>query len=104
MDRFEDELGQALQRVEAPLGFAGRVMARVPRARMPAGNVRRWPVALTWSLAAALLAGVGLGAEVRHQRQQRAAEQQFNTAMRVTDRALEQTREQLSRAGWRLSE
>jgi hypothetical protein len=40
---------------------------------------------------------------VRHEREQAAlATQQFETAMRVTDHALDQTRNQLQRAGIKL--
>jgi hypothetical protein len=56
-------------------------------------------------LAAVMVVGV-FGVEqvhVRHEREQAAlATQQFETAMRVTDHALDQTRNQLQRAGIKL--
>jgi hypothetical protein len=64
----------------------------------------------TWAagaLAAMLLLGAFTGEQVhaRHQREQaQLAQQQFATALRVTDQALEQTREQLARAGLRFAD
>ena len=105
-NEFEQELARAMRGVDPPQGFADRVMARaqadVPvRAKvlwMPR-RVRQWTEG---ALAAALLAGVFLGeqAHLRHQREQ-AAQQQFEQAMRITNRTLEHVQQQLWDAGVR---
>ena len=70
----------------------------------------RRTVIRTWiggAIAAALVVGVFTGEQVRVRSQQRKAEearQQFETAMRVTDRALDRTRASLQRAGFTLGE
>jgi hypothetical protein len=57
---------------------------------------------MSGALAAVLVVGV-FGVEQVHERRERAvATQQFVTAMRVTDHALDQTRAQLKRSGIRL--
>jgi len=105
-DKFERELTRAMRSVDPPHGFANLVMARaqaeVPvRARllwMPR-RVQQWTGGV---IAAGLLVGVFFGEEahLRHQREQ-AAQQQFETAMRITDRTLEHVQQQLSDAGVR---
>jgi hypothetical protein len=110
-DAFELQVMQALRRVDAPEGFAARVMERaatpavlskmvVMRPRFARMRVQTWAGG---AIAAMLVLGV-FGTEqvhVRHERTVRAAlaQQQFETATRITDRALEHTREQLARAG-----
>jgi hypothetical protein len=135
-DEFELQLAQAMRRVDAPEGFAVRVLdqmgeqmgegtatapAQVSKARPGAPRVvmmqRRWAWA-GGAMAAVLALGM-FGTEQLHQRRERAervaaeqaaaeqaalANQQFEAAVRVTDHALEQTREQLQRAGLRLGE
>ena len=108
---FERELTLALHRVAPPDGFAGRVLARLESAQTePAVPVRAKVVMMTprpriWAsgaLAATLIGAALIGQQVRvrHQRQQVAiAQQQFETAMRITDQTLEQTRQQLQQAG-----
>lgn len=107
-DQFERELTRAMRSVDPPEGFAQRTMARVQsivpvRAKvllMPR-RVRLWAGG---AIAAALLAGVFF-AEQAHQRRQREeaalAQRQFELAMRITDHALEHTRQQLWDAGVR---
>jgi hypothetical protein len=120
---FELQLARAMRRVDAPEGFAARVVARaessdtasshVSKARPGApGVVVMRPRSGLWRLQAwmggALAAVLALGmygAEVLHQRREQAkADQQFAVAMQVTDHALTQTREQLQRAGLKLGE
>ncbi len=142
MDELERALTKALRRVDAPEGFAEKVVGRacaapmhedgmvmngaagmgaapaqVSEARPGAPGVvamqpRRWPVRMqAWmggAIAAALALGM-FGAEQIHLRRERAAQaaaanEQFDAAVRVTDRALAQTREQLQRAGLNLGE
>jgi hypothetical protein len=120
---FELQLARAMRRVDAPEGFAARVVARaessdatsshVSKARPGApGVVVMRPRSGLWRLQAwmggALAAVLALGmygAEVLHQRREQAkADQQFAVAMQVTDHALTQTREQLQRAGLKLDQ
>jgi hypothetical protein len=109
---LERELRQALRPVDPPAGFADRVIARSrgpehaaapqKRARIlmfPAIRSRVW---IGSAVAAMLL--VGVAGEQAHQRmeQRRKAEEaqrQFETALQVTDRALEHARQQIERAG-----
>jgi predicted Zn-dependent protease len=106
-DEFERELARALRRVDAPEGLAARIMER---AASPAAAkvvpIRRWPVVQQrWfggALAAALALGVFAGEQVHRRHQQELADQQFDTAVRITGHALDQTRAQLLRAGVQL--
>lgn len=114
---FELQLARAMSRVDAPEGFAARVMECAaspaesaqkvvvmrPRFRLP--RLQAW----TGGAIAAMLALGMFGTEQLHQRHEREqqaalANQQFAMAVQVTDHALAQTREQLQRAGLNLSE
>jgi len=110
---FELQLARAMRRVDAPEGFAARVMntaaspaevkqkVLVLRPRSGLWRLQAW---MGGALAAVLALGM-YGAEVLHQRREQAkADQQFAVAMQVTDHALAQTREQLQRAGLKLGE
>jgi hypothetical protein len=111
---FELALARAMARVEAPEGFAKRVMERaggaaetlvVMRPRRGLVRMQAW---MGGAIAAVLALGM-FGAEQLHLRRERAeeaakADQQFAVAMQVTDHALEQTREQLQRAGLKLGD
>ncbi len=114
---FERDLQRAMQPVDPPHGFADKVMAKAglvapqvsPNSlrliknhrRRGAGMLRSW-----YALAALLLVGVLSLAgyrriaqeRLKHERQMR-AEQQFDLALEMTDRALDQTRQQLMQAG-----
>jgi hypothetical protein len=102
---FEESLTQALRPVDAPEGFADRVVARSQSApgvakviRMPV-RTRAWA---SGAIAAMLFAGVFFGgqAHVRHERQKaELAQQQFDAAMRITDQTLDHVRAQLQQAG-----
>ena len=107
---FELQLARAMRRVDAPEGFVERVMetsanpaekVRVMRPRQGLWRRQAW---MGGAIAAALALGM-FGAQQVHQRREQAkADQQFAVAMQVTDHALAQTREQLQRAGLKLSE
>jgi hypothetical protein len=105
-DRFEEELTQAMRTVDPPEGFAERVMARAKADAKPRARVLGMPLrARVWAsgaIAAALLVGVFIGDEIHVRRQREQAEQQFEAGIRITDRAIEHTREQLQRAGIQL--
>lgn len=111
---FERELVRAMRRVDAPEGFAERVMARA-RTASQAGAVviPRWRSVRVWTsgaIAAAVLAGVFVGEQVHVRRERERAElarqelarQQFDVAMRITGETLEQAREQMQEAGVRI--
>jgi hypothetical protein len=127
---FELQLARAMSCVDAPEGFAARVMERaasservvaaptqvsearpgaprvvVIRSRFGMARMQAWAGG---AIAATLALGM-FGAEQLHQRHVREvqtalANQQFAMAVQVTGHALAQTREQLQRAGLNLSE
>lgn len=114
---FELQLARAMSRVDAPEGFATRIMERaasptesaqkivVMRPRFGMARIQAWAGG---AIAAVLALGM-FGAEQLHQRHEREqqaalANQQFAMAVQVTGHALAQTREQLQRVGLNLSE
>ena len=119
-DELELQLARAFERVDAPEGFAARVMQRaaaetqVSEARPEAPDVVAKVVTMrprVWvggAIAAMLMVGAFAGEQVhaRHQREEAvvAANRQFEAALRVTDQALAQTRAQLERAGLKLGD
>ena len=109
MAEFEAQLARAMRRVEAPEGFAARVMEKAEE--LPAVVVMKprsglWRMQAWMGAAIAAVLAIGMyGAEVLHQRREQAkADQQFAVAVQATDHALAQTREQLQRAGLKLGE
>lgn len=104
-ERLDRELARILQRMDAPDGFAERVMARATAERR--GKVLTFPRPRLWvggAVAAMLVMGLFAGERVHQQREQERANQQFEAAMRVTDHALDQAQEQLERAGLKLGD
>lgn len=122
---FDEVLAKAMRRVDAPEGFAARVMGRagsqIPISKnersvplevvtRSKGKLLMMPRVQAWmggAIAAALVMGALIGARVhvvRQQEQTALTERQFETAMRVTNRALDQTQMQLQRAGLKLGE
>lgn len=110
-DEFEEWLRRSLRSVEAPTDFAARVLQRAAAADNPSrlrprfrhAPYRRW----IGAVAAMLLLAAVLANQVRVQRERARVAHiraQFDTAMRVTDGALEQTRMELMRAGVNLGE
>jgi hypothetical protein len=108
---FEQKLSKAMRRVNAPDDLARFLMAatevQAERHLLRRERKHRWawfmPNANAWfgtGVAAMLLliAFTGVQVHERHERRER-AEQQFETATRITDQALAQAREQLQRAG-----
>jgi hypothetical protein len=111
---FEEQLAGALKRVDAPKSFGDSVMRAVVREQQTAPSlVERFfasfeiPTWATGAVAAALIVGVLAVGQVheRHVRlqveaQQRAeADREFETASRITDRALDHARRQMARVG-----
>jgi RNA polymerase sigma-70 factor (ECF subfamily) len=102
---LEQELTQALRRVDAPAGFAERTMARAGTAKPAAAKVVTMAPRRVWAsgaIAAVLMVGalVGEQTHLRHERDRaEQAQRQFDAAMRITDQTLEHVREQLQQAG-----
>ncbi len=107
---FDEVLAKALQRVDAPEGFAVSVMERAFAPAKPKGRLLMMPRMQAWmggAIAAALVMGALITARVHvvHQQEQaEMTERQFETAMRVTNQALDQTQMQLRRAGLKLGD
>ncbi len=106
--RLDLALAQALRPVDAPVGFADRLLARAAQEATPPARVISMPARLrNWTvgaIAAALLFSAAVG-EQRYQRHRReqAAERQFETALQITaetmDQTRQQTRDQLAQSG-----
>lgn len=108
-DEFEQLVRRALGRVDVPEGFAARVLERAVASEVPLPWRPRFMRATLRAWVGAIAAIVVLAALVANQirvRRERVAEiqAQFNTAMRATDNALEQTRAELERVGLKLGE
>ncbi len=116
---LERDLTLAMRPLKLPDGFADRLLQRVqtgavaPSAQGAArGRLLRWPEAKRWvggAIAAGLLFGLFAGGTTleRHRQQEHraaAATAQFETAERITDRAMEQARQQVERAGVHLDD
>jgi len=110
---FEERLRLAMRRVDAPETMAKflQAAAEVQAERMLPRKERKhkWAFYLarpqfagwvTGAVAAVLAIGVFAGEQAYRRHEQRViATRQFETANRITDQALEQTRQQLARAG-----
>lgn len=106
LTQFEQELTRAMRAVDPPQGFAERTLARAQQSSAPRPRVltmpRRSQFWASGAIAAGVLAGAFLGEQthVRHERERAAlAQQQFDTAMRITDETLDHVRLQLQQAG-----
>ncbi len=116
---FEAGLRRAMRRVEVRADLTGRLFALAAQAeqqRVAAGGgprvvrlasgarvlamPRRTAAWISSAIAAALVAGIFVGQHeyVRHEKRV-IAERQFETATRITNQALEQTRQQLQQQG-----
>jgi hypothetical protein len=110
---FEERLRKAMQRVDAPpamikfLQAAAEVQAErlLPRRErkhkwafsLPRPQFAGW---MTGTFATALAVGVFVGGQAYHRHEQKMlATQQFETATRITNQALDQARQQLQQAG-----
>jgi hypothetical protein len=99
LNRFENQLREALRRVEPPAGLEQRILARV---EAKSGFARR-----RWlAVAASVLFVFGGGAYGLHYRQQREEErrveivrQQFTFALQVTSKHLSKAERQLRAIG-----
>jgi hypothetical protein len=105
-DELENQLRRALRPVDAPQGFAERLMQRLPERQLPvlvplpvrAAKAPRnfaLPSALAASLVAAVILGQQIGDQMSRQREARevaaglAAKQELMQALRVTSQKLD---------------
>lgn len=107
LTEFERELTRAMRCVEAPAGFAERVMARAEspeRAKIPkvVTMTPSWWAWRTWAVgaaAAAIVMGSLAGERIHEQHVRRAeAQHQFEAAQRITDQTLAHVRAQVQQA------
>jgi hypothetical protein len=114
---FDGQLTQALRPVHPPPGFAAKIMELAAESTAKPAKIillrPRWqtPTLRLWAtgaLAATVFAGVFTAEHLHRRHQQQLADQQFLTAVRITDHALAvstaQTRAQLLRAGIKLTD
>ena len=107
--KFEEKLKQQMRRVDAPEGFADRVVRRVAEAQTEQrrGRLIAMPQRRAWmAIAAMLLVAVVLGGWQRReqklrreQQEAQTAHRQFEAAMQVTGRTLVEVQERIGRAG-----
>lgn len=115
MQEFEQALTRAMRRVEVPAEMTTKFMAVAEDNHAHAGSGLRlikfsknWrvfamPQARAWmggAIAAVLVTGCFVGGHIHAEHERRVqAQQQFEAAERITDQALERTREQLRSQG-----
>lgn len=110
--KFEERVKRDLRRVDAPEGFADRVMGRVAEERreerkeQSKGRLLVMPRRAAWmAIAAMLLVGIAIGGwqrrqqELREERQAAMYRQQLDAAMQVTGRTLVDVQERIGHAG-----
>jgi hypothetical protein len=126
MREFEQALSRAMQRVELPAETSAKLLALAEEAeqkRVHAGDglrlirfsnggrvlaMPRLPQTRAWmggAIAAVLAMGVFVGTHVHEQHERRVvAQQQFETAQRITDETLARTRAELEQRGIKLDQ
>jgi hypothetical protein len=112
-DEFEQELTLRMRRVDPPEGFMERLLERAESEAPTRAKVLSMPrrmVFRAWvggAIAATLVTGIFVGEQMHVRSQERKAaeaRQQYETAMQVTDHALDHTRASLQKAGLILNE
>jgi hypothetical protein len=103
---FDEVLATAMQPVEAPEGFAERLMTRaaaVEAVVRPKSRVLMFPAPRAWrsgAIAAVLVMGCALGGlHVKHMHEAAQQTAEFELSLQITNQALAQTRQQLQKAG-----
>jgi hypothetical protein len=118
LNDFEKRLAKAMRRVDAPPNVAKFLAlaaeAHAERELPRRARKHRWafffPKPPMWAMGAVtavLVLGVFAGEQIHERTQERKAavvQREFETAMRVTDHALDHTRAQLERAGLNLEQ
>ena len=93
MSRFDEELREALKRVEPPEGFTGRVLARVAKERGKTTWLERFRRSLPapgmrWMAVAAVMLAIVAGLEYQREADRRArgeqAKEQVMLALKIT--------------------
>lgn len=105
MKDFEHELREVLRRQQPPVGFAERVLRRLPN--QPSQRRVQWPRrAIVWAAAAAVVVAVGGGLQyhaVQQARQERArgeaAKEQVLDALRLAGSKLQLVRAKIKETG-----
>jgi hypothetical protein len=97
MRPFEDQLRDALRRVEPPPGFVERTLARAAGERKPPRRVIRFPRYVA-ALAASLALVVG-GYRVQEYRRGQQAKEQLMLALEITGSRLSQVQQKIAPAG-----
>jgi len=106
-EEFDEELARMLPHVDAPHGFAAKVIAAAEAPKK--AKVLAFPQIRTWATGA-IAAGVIVGALAvgdvhrRHEQQRAEAQRQFDAATQITDRVLARARQQVVKAGISLEE
>jgi hypothetical protein len=109
-EEFEQQLKSSLRHIDAPEGFATRVLVRAAVSEKPLPRPRFLRLTFQASVGAiaAILVLGALVTNLVHVRRKRAQtahiQAQFNTAMRITDRSLSETRAKLERIGLKLAD
>jgi cysteinyl-tRNA synthetase len=122
LNAFELQLANAMKRVDAPKTLGDSVMLAIAQEQRATASVAAAPSLLmrlfaflefpSWvmgAVAAALVVGALIAGQVHEKRQHQLiearqrveADREFETADRITDRALDHVREQLAKAGVR---
>ncbi len=99
LDRFEDQLRQALRRIEPPAGLDQRILRRVETVRRRGG-----PSRLRVAAGVLVLLSTGILSVRWHQEQSRAREaeqvrEQFVRALEITGRTLAKAEQRLKTIG-----
>lgn len=94
MTPFDDQLREALRRVEPPAGFVERALARAAGERKPPRRVIRFPHYVA-ALAASLALVVG-GYRVQEYRRGQQAKEQLMLALEITGSRLSQVQQKIA--------
>ncbi len=99
MDPLEQELKKALGAKDPPLGFEGRVMARIVNAQTGRRPAPRWRLAFAGGLAAVLVAGGVMYQHRQVRRRGEAARDQLLQALQITSVELNRVRQTVQERG-----